>query len=409
MTVGAAAQIARYAALTLVKDGEGYIVGSPHTRDYVAIPALGGQIIESLQAGRSIEDCAAATAEAAGEPVDVSAFLTELESAGLLGPAASAPRPAPAAASPAVAPLHRLGRLLFTGPGLLAQTLLGLIGIALLLLDAGARPVYSDAIVTDAPLVSLLLVAAISTALGLGHELAHVLAAAARGVRSSMSISRRGYFVVLQTDLTDLWSLPRRSRAIPLAAGMLSDAAILGTVLITLHWSLLGDSPLILDIARAIVFIKFSGILFQFEFFMRTDVYALFGVATGCRNLWATKGAVARQLIRRPTREDLAVLAAASRREIRWARVYLVLYFPGIAWMIWYFGAFAVPALLAVVELALDAIKSGGLLSLEGAGGALALILSIGPMLYGLWGVARAAARLAAQLLHPAPVATEPG
>jgi putative peptide zinc metalloprotease protein len=175
----------------------------------------------------------------------------------------------------------------------------------------------------------------------------------------------------------------------------------MGGVLMALHWSLLGGSPVVLDIARAIVFIKFSGILFQLEVFMRTDAYALFVVATGCRNLWATKGAVARQLIRRPTDEDLAVLAAVRRWEIRWAHVYLLLYVPGIAWMIWYFGAFAVPALLTIVELALDAIESSGLVSLAGSAGVLALILSVGPMLYGLWGVARTLARLAAQILHP--------
>lgn len=398
MTVRAALDSTRYAALTLVKDGDGYVVGTPHTADYVAIPALGGQIIEWLQAGRSVEDCTAAATEVAGEPVDVAAFLADLESAGLLPPAGSEAQVAAGQAAPV---LRRVGRLLFTGPVLLAQALLGLVGIAVLLLDAAARPVFSDAIVTDAPLVSLLVVAAISTTLGIGHELAHVLAASARGVRSSMSISRRAYFVVLQTDLTRLWSLPRRSRAIPLAAGMLSDAAILGAVLIAMRWSLLGDSPLVVDIARAIVFIKFSGILFQLEVFMRTDVYALFVVATGCRNLWATKGAVARRLIRRPTQEDLAVLAAASRQEIRWARVYLLLYVPGVAWMIWYFAVLAVPALLAVVGLAFDAIAAGGLLSLGGAAGVLALILCIGPMVYGLWGVARSMARLAAQLMRP--------
>jgi putative peptide zinc metalloprotease protein len=59
MTVNAALDVTRYAELTLVKDGDGYIVGSPHSTDYLAIPALGGQIIEWIQAGRSVEECAA--------------------------------------------------------------------------------------------------------------------------------------------------------------------------------------------------------------------------------------------------------------------------------------------------------------------------------------------------------------
>ena len=42
---------------------------------------------------------------------------------------------------------------------------------------------------------------------------------------------------------------------------------------------------------------------------MRTDVYALFALATRSRNLWATKGAVAWKLLRRATPADRELLA----------------------------------------------------------------------------------------------------
>jgi hypothetical protein len=56
-------------------------------------------------------------------------------------------------------------------------------------------------------------VAVIGTASGLVHECAHVLAAAARGVPSRVSIGRRLIAIVHQTDLTRLWGVPRRARA----------------------------------------------------------------------------------------------------------------------------------------------------------------------------------------------------
>ena len=94
-----------------------------------------------------------------------------------------------------------------------------------------------------------------------------------------------------------------------------------------------------LAVVRALVLLKLTNLLFQIEIFMCTDVYALFALATRSRNLWATKGAVARRLLRRATpadRELLELLAASGSREVRWATVYLALDVPGIAWATWY-------------------------------------------------------------------------
>ena len=87
-----------------------------------------------------------------------------------------------------------------------------------------------------------------------------------------------------------------------------------------------------LAVVRALVLLKLTNLLFQIEIFMCTDVYALFALATRSRNLWATKGAVARRLLRRATpadRELLELLAASGSREVRWATVYLALDVPG--------------------------------------------------------------------------------
>src|SRR5262249_9909236 len=153
------------------------------------------------------------------------------------------------------------------------------------------RPRYTDVIVSQVPLVSMLLGAVLAVASGLAHEFAHVLAAAARGVPSRISISRRMVTIVYQTDLTRLWSVPRRSRVVPLLAGIAVDAAIAGAGVLLELGGFAG--PLV----RALVFMNLSAILFQLQVYMRTDLYALFVVATGCRNLWATKGAVARRLM----------------------------------------------------------------------------------------------------------------
>ncbi|WP_157546030.1 hypothetical protein [Hamadaea tsunoensis] len=374
----------RYADLSLVRDGDGYVIGSRGSRTFVAVPEIGGTVVEWLQDGCTVEECAERAAQLMGEPVDVAGFVDGLTAAGLLSAAASVPD------GPAVW-TRRVGRVLFGRTGLIVQGVLAAAGGVALIARPELRPHYTDVIVGHVALLSMVAVAALATASGLIHECAHVLAAAARGVPSRVSISRRMITIVYQTDLTRLWSVPRRQRIAPLAAGPLSDAATLGL--------LLAAEPAIppgvaLSLVRALVLIKISGIAFQFEVFMRTDFYALFVVVTGCRNLWGAKGAVARRAIRRATADDLSLLASVRPREIRWAWFYLFLYVPGVAWTAWYFFTFALPATIRLARMSVDAIGSHGVASVLGLAAVAALAITATTTAFILRGVARTAARL---------------
>ena len=376
----------RYSTLSLVRDGDGYIIGSQGSRTFVAVPEIGGTVVQWLQSGCTIEECADRAAELMGEPVDVAAFVDGLTAAGLLTGPADEKATGPAAWT------RRAGRILFGRTGLIVQGGLAAGSLAALVAVPHVRPHYSDVIVSQVSLLSMIVVAALATASGLIHECAHVLAAAARGVPSRVSISRRMITIVYQTDLTRLWSVPRRERVVPLAAGPLSDAATLG-LLVAAELALPPGLPL--SLVRALALIKISGIAFQFEVFMRTDFYALFVVATGCRNLWGTKGAVARRAIRRASAEDLTLLASVHPREIRWAWLYLFLYVPGVAWTVWYFVTFALPATIRLATMSVHAISDHGPLSLLGLAGLLALAITATTTAFILRGLARTTVRLA--------------
>jgi hypothetical protein len=41
----AAPAASRYAALTVVRDGDGYVLGSQRSPDFVAVPDIGGEIV----------------------------------------------------------------------------------------------------------------------------------------------------------------------------------------------------------------------------------------------------------------------------------------------------------------------------------------------------------------------------
>lgn len=376
----------RYAALTIVRDGDGYVVGSQRSPDFVAVPAIGGQIVRWLQDGVGVGECTQRAAEMAGQPVDVAGFLDGLELAGLLASedGTGTDQVAPAG----VATWKRtLGRALFGPAGLTVQGLLASAGTVIMVSQPQIRPAYSDAIVTSVPLLSILIISVIGTALGLAHELAHVLAAWAAGVSSRVSISRRMIFIVFQTDLTRLWSVPRQSRIVPLLAGIAFDGATIG-VLTVLELTGLGASPIAAQLMREVVFLNISAIAFQFLIFMRTDVYALFVLATGCKHLWDTKGAIGRQAVGRATAEDLALLEATGRREIFWAKLFLCLYGPGVLVTSWYFVVYALPALRKITMTALHAAISSPL-TVSGAAGAIAVTVTVASAVYVLWGLAR--------------------
>jgi putative peptide zinc metalloprotease protein len=226
------------------------------------------------------------------------------------------------------------------------------------------------------------------------HEGAHVVATAAHGLRSSLSVTRRLYFLTFQADLTRLWSVPRRDRYGPLLAGMTWDATAM-TIVLALEATLAGHvSPVAVRLLRAMVLLQFTGIVTQAMIFMRTDVYALLVNATGCKTLWATKGALLRRYLRRATPEDQRHLADVSAAELAWARRYLWLYVPGIAVALAYLAYFALPALFRVLDLCLTPIRAHGLTTVAAWEGAAALLIAFLPSTLTLFGAARSGVRV---------------
>ncbi|MEV4481363.1 hypothetical protein [Micromonospora coxensis] len=385
----------RFAALTVVPDGDVYIVGSLHSAEYLAVPEIGATVIGWLQEGESIERCAARAEELAGEPVDVADFVDTLAEHGLLPQASDdSTDGAGDATGSAGAGWRLVGRVLFHPVAWAVHAALAVAAVLLLVARPELRPHYTDLVPTRSALSSLLLVSVLTVACILVHEAGHVAAAARLGLRSSLSISRRLYFVVFQADLTRLWSVPRRQRFGPLLAGMALDAATLGAFLIAQELLAPSLDPTVVQVLRTLVLVQISGILIQTWIFMRTDLYALFAAATSSRNLWVLKGAVLRQWLRRETAADRAALADATARELRWAKIFVCLYVPGLVYALGYLAYFGIPGSLRILGMAVGAIRDPGLTTLAGWSGVAALVFVFLPASLALGGAARSGLRL---------------
>jgi putative peptide zinc metalloprotease protein len=393
-------RLAQIKTLTLIADGDSFVVGSPHTAEYVEVPELGAQIIEWLQQGLDVPECERRAAELAGEPVDVVDFLTVLVDEGLF---AETNLDAPADDAEAVSERdnqlagtirQRVGALLFHRAAWIAYALLSLAAPVLLIAVPHLRPSYRDGFPFSTQLLNILAVSVLGMAAVAIHEGAHVLATAAHGLRSRLSVSRRLYFLTFQADLTRLWSVPRQARYGPLLAGMAWDAVVLSVALVleaTLAEQL---GPVPVRLLRALVLLQFTALIAQLMVFMRTDLYALLVNATGCKTLWATKGALLRRYLHRANQTDEQQLADAGPREVTWARRYLWLYVPGIALALGYLVKFVLPSVPHLIGLCVDPIRADGLTTLAAWEGLAALGIAVVPSTLAIVGAVRSGVRV---------------
>jgi hypothetical protein len=207
-----------------------------------------------------------------------------------------------------------------------------------------------DVFVFDDPATSLLLLVSLSWAMAALHEYWHWLAARAAGVPALFGIDRRLCFLVFETDLSQLWSLPRNKRYAPQLAGLAVDGTRLGGLLLLrllIHSGYIAAPPLIDKLAAAVAFSTVMMMAWQLMFFLRTDLYGVLVVWIGCYNLWEVKDLLLRQAFGHLTTEHAAQLAGAHPRDIVVGRWFRWVYLGGIPLALLYYMSFTVPILVA--------------------------------------------------------------
>jgi putative peptide zinc metalloprotease protein len=344
-------EVVRLRKLSLVDDGDRVIVGAPETGVFIAVPPVGAVVIRALQDGVSVPEAAAAAQRFAGQPVDVATFVDRLARLGFLVCAGDAQhQPTRTAALQTrrwlAGPAPERVRWLF---GRVAWT----VYVTLLAFDIGVliirpqllphpRAAYQLLHVGAGP--SLVLLFPLSTALVAAHECGHWLAARAAGLTARFGVDHRMYFVVFETDLSQLWSLPRRRRFGPLLAGLAVDSTALAVLLaielgIAERW---WTPPAIAaHLTAALAFAEVAGMAWQCLLFLRTDLYGVLVAATGCHNLWRVKTLSVRRVLKILNPGQAAELAAANPRDVAVAAWFRWLWVAGYvaagAWFAWFY------------------------------------------------------------------------
>jgi hypothetical protein len=303
--------------LVFLEDGDEVTIGRADVDSYGIFPGEGAELVRRLVAGDTPRQAADWFEQTYGEGVDIEdvvAGLDELDLVRRSGELVTGSTPVR---------FRRLGAALFSPVAWVVYA--GLAGWALFVMVANAdlRPSYHNIFFSDYFMVIQvgLFVAAIP--LLLVHESFHALAGRRLGIKSRLRIGRRLYFIVLETSLDGLVAVPRRKRYLPIVAGLLAD--VIGIAVCTIAADLTRHPDGALSGAGrfllAVAFAALLRVIWQFFFYLRTDIYVLVTTVLGCVDLHGA----ARQIVRNRFRRlfgrgetDESLLHPVDRQVARW-------------------------------------------------------------------------------------------
>jgi hypothetical protein len=293
--------VVRLHKLTMVDEDDGVMVGRPDTGSYALFPVDGAEALRLLGSGMPPSGVAAHYERTYGTPLDMDDFLATLEDLGFLLADGEEP--------PAETPVRwqRLGRWVFSRPAMLCYLTLIAVAIVATARDPYLRPSYRNLFFTHyLSLIPVTLTAAMIPCI-LIHEGFHALAGRRLGLPSTLRISRRFFYLVAETRLDSLLSVDRRRRYLPFLAGMLADVTLIaGLTLAALALRGHGLPAWCPGVCLAIAFTIVLRVIWQFMFYLETDLYYVLTHALRCSDLQnATRfylRAQAGRLLRRPPR-----------------------------------------------------------------------------------------------------------
>jgi len=322
-------------------DGDTVIIGDIDRQVFLAIPAEGLDILESLAAGRTVGEARDLYEEKYHDTPDIEDFLEALEQEGFIGETSAME----SGEVPEVRQLHwrwrfgwiseRTAQRLVSRPALVVYGVLVVAGLALAIEDPTVMPYRGgDALLFPSHVGLMMLTWFTLSLVGLFlHEMGHVVAARAAGVPTGIGLGNLLWWIVAQTDMTSIWLAPPRQRYLAFAAGSIVDgvsSAFLIAFIWPAHRGLIHPPQWTVLLATALLLSNLARILWQCFFYLRTDVYFIITAAKKCKNLMGDTEDYMRNLRARlrgaPQRVDQSGIPAREMQTIR-----------RFAWA-WFFG-----------------------------------------------------------------------
>jgi hypothetical protein len=271
--------------LTFVDEGDHVVIGRPEIDSFGVFPPDAAAVVARLRDGADLDSVARWYREEYGEPADIADFVETLRELDFVRPKeAQAEEPHDTGSS--LVRWQRLAAVLLSGPALGLYALVAAVAVGLIAAVPALRPVPS-ATFFSRYLVLVLVVLTAAQLAGIAlHEAFHVLAGRRLGLPSRLSVGRRLYFIVFETTLVGLMSVPARKRILPFCAGLIADTLCVSILVILAGISRLAAwPPEIGRVALALTYITLLRMLWQAMIFMETDLYHVLASVLRCPDL----------------------------------------------------------------------------------------------------------------------------
>lgn len=347
------------------EDGE-YVVGRTTTSNFVSLPEVGGQTIQLLQQGHTLGEIQTTLGEIYNAEIEIEDFINTLIDLGFVKFIDGHPLKSDEEHKP-IFPWLQTAHVawLFAIPTqILYFSILSFGGITLFT-HPQLIPHYQDFFWTNRPGVVIAVNTLIFTINLICHEFAHLVAARSLGVPSHITLGTRLYNLVVQTDVTGVWAVPRHQRYRVYWAGIAWDLIPISLSIIALAY--LSLPLLVKNLLYTMVLLNFLGILKQFSFFMRTDIYFVMMDWLKCRNLFNDSLDYLRFCAKRywfrlppqfstPLVDPLVYLPKHEQQKVR-AYAWFTLFASSITLVTFFF--YGMPIMIGIFYRALQAIVQG--------------------------------------------------
>jgi len=276
--------------LTYVEERDGITVGRVDGTSYAQLPADGVELLKRLAEGMAPADAAEWYSESFGETVDIDDFIDTMRELGFVRVVGEDIAQAPKVR------FQALGRAAFSVPAWTGYTIILIAAAIAMVVRPELRPHAANVFFVPSLILVQIAIALCQSPAVLWHEWFHWLSARRLGLPSKLRIGRRYYYLVVETELDALLSVPPRKRFLPMLSGMFADLVLFaGLVLLAAAVTPSWPGRLALAVAYTVLL----RIAWQFYIFLRTDLYYVFTTALGCTNLHEVSRSYLRYRFRR--------------------------------------------------------------------------------------------------------------
>ena len=303
------------------REDDVFLIGRRGSGAYLALSEDAMRVVDLLQERHSIEEIKRRLQEESPETdVRLHDLIQALATAGLVSDVSGRSLDAPEVRRVPTLPKVRRDQISWLFSPWMAGLYAVVIGLGVVLLwtNPSFLPVPGAVLIQGNYALTSLIGLVMLAVMVAKHEAAHVVAGRYVGVDAYCRISHRLYFPVFEADLTDLWSVGRGERLLAFSAGMVSDLLVGGIVVIALWLQDQGAVAFGAGLSAALellLLIAVTGVLFQFNVFLRTDVYYMLAAALNCRSLASDARGYLAGLLRR---------RASPQRQPWFVRVYAI-------------------------------------------------------------------------------------